>query len=320
MVGHLLARILRGRLDQHAPFEDRFISLAQLDGLLGTAFARAEDPLVGLRVGRDNHYRDLGPFGHLMAASDTLEQALSVLLHYRALMLPYLALELRREEHHCALTVGGGETLAVTRTRAHNELLVAALAALGRSLLGGHMPIQRVAFRHACPSDDELAEYRSFFRCALEFGQPVNALVFSPALLGQSLPGCDAARRQQLAQAADQRLLALRRAGGVTGQVTEQLRDGLGRGPLTVQVVADRLDMTARTLQRRLRDEGVQFARLRDQVRMEYACRRLRDGDCGMPELARRLGFSDTANFYHAFRRWTGCAPGAYRRQQAPLT
>jgi AraC-like DNA-binding protein len=49
---------------------------------------------------------------------------------------------------------------------------------------------------------------------------------------------------------------------------------------------------------------------------MEYACRRLRRGDCDMPELARRLGFSDIANFYHAFRRWTGCAPGAYRKNQ----
>ncbi len=78
--------------------------------------------------------------------------------------------------------------------------------------------------------------------------------------------------------------------------------------------------MTARTLQRRLSDEGVQFARLRDQVRMEYACRRLRSGDCDMPELARWLGFSDTANFYHAFRRWTGLAPGAYRRNQARVT
>ena len=97
----------------------------------------------------------------------------------------------------------------------------------------------------------------------------------------------------------------------------EQLYAGLGERPLTVHLVAERLAMTARTLQRRMRDEGAQFARLRDQVRMEYACRRLRHGECDMPALARRLGFSDIANFYHAFRRWTGCAPGAYRKNQA---
>lgn len=294
------------------------VTPSQLEALLGTALAPTGDPLFGLRAGRDSHYRDLGPLGGLMAASETLEQALLVLLRHRELLLPYLALALHREEHQCTLTVGGGETLAVTRTRAHNDLLVAALVALGRSLLGGRMPIQRVAFRHSCPPAEQLAEYRSFFRCELDFGQPDNALVFSPALLGHSLPAVDAARRPDLERTVDGQRQALRRAGGVTGQVLEQLHSGLGQGPLTVHVVADRLDMTARTLQRRLQDEGAQFARLRDQVRMEYACRRLRHGDCDMLELARRLGFSDIANFYHAFRRWTGCTPGAYRGNQAP--
>ena len=325
----LLDIVLRGRPDRTALFQqagldadtvaagDGHLTSAQLDALFGTAFTQAGDPVFGLRLGRANHYRDLGPLGGLMAASETLEQALLVLLRYRELVLPYLALALRREEHQCTLTVSGGEALAVTHTRAHNDLLVATLVALGHSLLGGRMPIQRVAFRHPCPPDEELDEYRSFFRCALEFDQPANALVFSPALLGHSLPAADTARRRDLERTADEKLQALRRVGGVTGQVIEQLHAGLGERPLSVHLVADRLEMTARTLQRRLHDEGAQFARLRDQVRMEYACRRLRRGDCDMPELARRLGFSDIANFYHAFRRWTGCAPGVYRKNQA---
>ena len=325
----LLDIVLRGRPDRATLFQqagldadtvaggDGHLTSAQLDALLGTAFTQAGDPLFGLRVGRANHYRDLGPLGALMAASETLEQALLVLLRYRELMLPYLALALHRGEHQCTLTVSGGEALAVTHTRAHNDLLLATLVALGHSLLGGRMPIQRVAFRHPRPSDGELHEYRSFFRCALDFNQPANAVVFSPALLGHNLPAADPARRRDLERTADDQLRALRRVGEVTGRVIEQLHAGLGQRPLTVHRVADRLDMTARTLQRRLRDEGVQFARLRDQVRMEYACRRLRHGDCDMLELARRLGFSDIANFYHAFRRWTGCAPGAYRKSQA---
>ena len=324
----LLDIVLRGRPDRATLFQqagldadtvaggDVHLTAAQLDALLGTAFTQAGDPLFGLRVGRANHYRDLGPLGFLMAACETLEQALRVLQHYRELLLPYLALALHREEHQCTLTVSGGEALDVTHTRAHNDLLLATLVALGHSLLGGRMPIQRVAFRHPRPSDGELHEYRSFFRCALDFNQPANAVVFSPALLGHNLPAADPARRRDLERTADDQLRALRRVGEVTGRVIEQLHAGLGQRPLTVHRVADRLDMTARTLQRRLRDEGVQFARLRDQVRMEYACRRLRHGDCDMPELARRLGFSDIANFYHAFRRWTGCAPGAYRKNQ----
>jgi len=322
----LLELVLRGHPDRIALLEqagldanavagiDGHPTSTQLETLLGVALTPPPgDPLFGLRVARDHHYRDLGPLGGLLAASETLEQALLALLQYRTLMLPYLALTLRRQEHQCTLTVGGGETLAVTRTRTHNDLVITALVALGRSLLDGRMPIQRVAFRHSCPPAEQLAEYRSFFRCGLDFDQPDNALVFSPALLGHGLPAVNTARRRDLQQRVEDQMEALKRAGGITGRVLEDLRAGLGGQPLTVHAVADRLGMTARTLQRRLHDEGVQFARLRDQVRMEYACRRLRQGDGDIPDLARRLGFSDIANFYHAFRRWTGSTPGAYR-------
>jgi len=327
----LLEIALRSRLDVQALFEragvdadivgraDRYVTLTQLDTLLSAAFAEAGDPLFGLRVGRDNHYGNLDLLGSLMATSATLEQALALLLRYKDLVVPYLTFELRREEHHCALTVGGGDGLNFTGTRVHNDLVVANMVAIGRSLLGGRMPIQRVAFRHARPADNELAEYQTFFGCELDFDWPVNAMVFSPALLGQSLPGAYPDYRRRLERAADHGVMALRRASGIAGQVMEQLRVGLGQGPLTVEIVSAQLNMTARTLQRRLREEGVQFARLRDQVRMDYACQRLRGGDCDITELARWLGFSDTANFYHAFKRWTGCAPGAYRQRAAAM-
>ena len=122
----LLDIVLRGRPDRATLFQqagldadtvaggDVHLTAAQLDALLGTAFTQAGDPLFGLRVGRANHYRDLGPLGFLMAACETLEQALRVLQHYRELLLPYLAVALHREEHQCTLTVSGGEALAVT--------------------------------------------------------------------------------------------------------------------------------------------------------------------------------------------------------------
>ena len=43
-------------------------------------------------------------------------------------------------------------------------------------------------------------------------------------------------------------------------------------------------------------------------------CKALRQHRCDMQSLATELGFSDTANFYHAFKRWQGCAPGQYRK------
>jgi AraC-like DNA-binding protein len=327
MLPGLLEIALRSRLDVQSLFEhagidadilgrsDRYITLAQLDTLLSTAFQRTSDPLFGLHVGRDNHYNNLDLLGNLMATSSTLEQALSLLFRYKDLLVPYLEFQLLRDEHHCRLAAAAGEALTFTRMRAHNELVVATMVAIGRSLMGGRMPMQRVAFRYAAPDAGERAEYDAFFQCELLFGANANAIEFSPALLGQPLPGAFPKYRLRLEHAAARLLGSLNRAGGVTGQVLAHLNQGLGHGTLTVECTARRMNMAARTLQRHLRDEGTRFAQLRDQVRMEYACRRLGAADCDMQTLATHLGFSDTANFYHAFKRWKGCAPGEYRRR-----
>ncbi len=84
---------------------------------------------------------------------------------------------------------------------------------------------------------------------------------------------------------------------------------------MTTEAVCYALAMTPRRLQRRLQEEGTSFARHRAQVRHQHACQALRGPGCDMQALAMELGFSDTANFYHAFKRWQGCAPGQYRKQ-----
>ncbi len=142
-----------------------------------------------------------------------------------------------------------------------------------------------------------------------------NAITIPASLLAEPLPRAYPKYNERLRQSADQVLSGLSRAAGVSGQVIKQLEIMLGGQGVTMEAVADALAMTPRTLQRRLQEEGTRFAQLRDQVRHQHACQALREPGCDMQALALELGFSDTANFYHAFKRWQGCAPGQYRKQ-----
>ncbi|MFP1682886.1 helix-turn-helix domain-containing protein [Alloalcanivorax sp. C16-1] len=294
---------------------DPFSRREPLDRLLDGGVGTERDPTRGLRLGRGQHYTRLRLPGHLMAASGTLEQALQAWFHYKDLLVPHLDFRLTRGEHHCALTVDDGDGPDTADDPARDDLLVTTLVAVGRSLLGGKLPIHRAMMRRPVPTG--LSDYERFFDCPLRFGAARNGIEFSPALLGQPLPGARPAYRRRLEYRAERLLLQRQREGGVVARVRERLSAGLGlsQGALTVERVAADLGMTPRTLQRRLREEGVQFARLRDQVRMRCACQRLLESGCDMQALALYLGFSDTANFYHAFKRWKGCAPGEYRRR-----
>ena len=83
------------------------------------------------------------------------------------------------------------------------------------------------------------------------------------------------------------------------------------------------LDMTAklcnlskRTMQRRLGDEGTCFNKVLGQARFHVASRMLEDPTMKITQLAKQLGYSDVAHFSRAFRRIAGATPSAYRQQQ----
>lgn len=86
----------------------------------------------------------------------------------------------------------------------------------------------------------------------------------------------------------------------------------------SLQQMAGKLCVSARTLKRHLRGAGASYREVLDSVRMRRAAELLRLPGLSMEAIAERLGYSSSANFSRAFRRWAGITPGLYRGQGAP--
>jgi AraC-like DNA-binding protein len=72
--------------------------------------------------------------------------------------------------------------------------------------------------------------------------------------------------------------------------------------------------MSPRTLQRQLKEYGVDFKRLVDDTRHRFSLSYLRDRKNTLTEIAYLLGYSEVSAFNRAFRCWTGSTPSDYRR------
>jgi AraC-like DNA-binding protein len=77
--------------------------------------------------------------------------------------------------------------------------------------------------------------------------------------------------------------------------------------------VAKRLEVSDRSLRRQLREQGISFRGLLDELRMQIALKYLRTTRLANEDIALALGFSDAANFRRAFRRWTNKSPSEIR-------
>lgn len=98
------------------------------------------------------------------------------------------------------------------------------------------------------------------------------------------------------------------------GLVQMQIENFLQRGNHQVEVIAESLAMSKRSLQRLLADEGLSYSKMLAEVRQRLAVDWLETTEKSVSEIANDLGYTDSSNFSRAFRRQLGISPQAFRR------
>jgi AraC-like DNA-binding protein len=98
----------------------------------------------------------------------------------------------------------------------------------------------------------------------------------------------------------------------VAMQIKSKLIDALPSGPVTEQDMAKALNMSLRSLQRKLKEEDTSFKKILEETRKELSAQYIKNSRLSLGEITFLLGFSEPANFSRAFKRWTGVAPSDY--------
>jgi AraC-like DNA-binding protein len=194
-----------------------------------------------------------------------------------------------------------------------SEYVLAAWLVTSRLATGKHWIPLQIRLPHAAPSD--LSEHRRVFGCPLEFGSKCSELVFSRELLKLPMVKADADLQAILDAQVLAALEKLPRVEATTETVRRHLAAELCHGSPTLEQIAPRMNMSPRTLHRRLDEESTSFRQILTEVRRELATRHLSERRLAVGEIAFLLGFSEPSAFHRAFKRWTGHAPLNYRVQ-----
>ncbi len=290
-----------------------FISVTQLLQLLDSAYEEVNRQSFGLLLGDSIHYHSLDLVGQLVATSSTVEQALDALFRFKDLVLPYTTFDLRVEGENAILVFAVDKFVVKQNWPLHHEIIAAATHSIAKALVPGGLPLVKVCFAHTQP--EYLADYHRIFDAPIVFENAFNALVFRHQLLQEKLLTAYPEYHQGVKILAKEKLKSIESYESLSNKVTHYINFNLGLKPTLLEDVAQNFSMTPRTLQRKLKLEFTSFVQLRDACRHRRALRDLADPKIDIDSLAELLGFSDTSNFYHAFRRWQGVSPGEYRRK-----
>lgn len=144
-----------------------------------------------------------------------------------------------------------------------------------------------------------------------EFGRAHNRLHFPRALFDEPLPQADAHTLQTCIAQCDVLMQRNEQRRGITAVVRTKLFRESGRFPSLGDVAAE-LDVHPRTLRRQLAEEGTSFRALLNEARSTLAVDLLCNVGLTVDEVSKRLGYTDTSTFCHAFKRWHGVPPSGY--------
>jgi AraC-like DNA-binding protein len=273
------------------------------------ALRALDRPGLGLRCGPRYHLSFYGMLGLAAMASKNLTEAYRVVFKYLPMTWTYMYWSLHTEDGQ-----------AIVQLEPHHDLGGCYQYMLERSLAAGYTiaadalgfgpPLTEVNVSQPAPAHAQL--YQDTFKCQVNFDAPISDFRFAESHLQIPLLQAESESAHIFAAQCEKICANLVEKGSFS----EVIRQHLLRLPnqiASLESIAERLHITARTIQRKLANEHTSYLELVESLRHDLALEYLQTTGLTIEEIAVRLGFADAPSFSHAFKRWTGNSPGSMR-------
>lgn len=286
-----------------------YLSYEQTKAIWSAAETLSNDPFFGLNMGEMVRPSYLHITSYVAMTSDTLYSAYSNITHYMPLISEAADIDIVHEGKFFWIRYLPTADKA-SFSRHQYEAVVSMMVFFTRWLLGERdlVPVA-VHFEHS-PGPD-INAYQHHFGIAPKFSKPFTGVQFPREILRRPVVESDPGLNQLHKSHAD-KLLSIHKNSSWSARVIKVILD-VGHFQLSREKVAEELNISTRTLQRRLQEEGTSFLDIIDAQRRYKAEEMICHSTKTLKEIALDLGFSEPSTFYRACHRWFDVTPNILR-------
>lgn len=288
---------------------DKRFQTTRLQALWRLAVEQTGDECFGLKLSELTQPSALQGLGFAWLASDSLRDGLNRLVRFSRFVNTFIEIQLVDIDNSVDLVISGAENWP-DFVHAAGDMGMASFLRMCRITAGMSLNPEVVYLQR--PKPDCYAAFDALYRAPIYYGAKTNRLRFHADELDKPLP----TPNPELARINDQAVidyLARYDRDSTAMQVRSRIIELLPDGTPHQDNIANALNLSLRSLQRRLKEEGTSFKGLLEDTRRELALHYIRETHRPIGEITYLLGFSEPSNFTRAFRRWTGMAPAEYR-------
>ena len=293
---------------------DGQLTVEQVDTMVRLAAQRTQRSDLGFELGRMIKLSAHDILGYAMLSAPTLDMALRLVARYFSLITPTYLMQYRSHATHAEMNVRPALPLTPQVLAFHQETIAVAYYETVKVLLAGAPASCSIYLSIDQPPHFE--RYRELSAATVHFGQtglPGARIVFDKALVERPLVMADP-NTVKMAEARCAELLNNIVNRSSLSEWTYMMLREAAEGQPTLEELASILNLSGRTLERRLFLQGTNFRNIANKARHETACALITAGRLNITQIAYQLGYTDTANFTRAFRREAGMSPQEYRK------
>ncbi|MGO1461883.1 MAG: AraC family transcriptional regulator [Marinobacter sp.] len=177
-------------------------------------------------------------------------------------------------------------------------------------LVDQQIPFATTQFSY--PSPPHVAEYRAMYPSELQFDQSVCGFYLHERYLQLPIARSEAELDVFLKEAPAYILHRPDHDDSLRNRVRTLLAQQSLKDMPSLDQIAQHLHMTPRSIGRKLQEEGTSLRTIKTSLRREYATKLMSTENLSVADISERVGFSETASFCRAFKRWTGKSPSQW--------
>lgn len=270
------------------------------------------DPLLGLQLGGGYSPEHYGLFGYAFLSAATLRHALTIARSYGPLSFTLFKIDFQVSGAAASLQFAPNIHIPADLVRYYVDRDLAAVAHGGAGILPEALDLIEVSLIHNATADRRA--YEDYFSCPVSFGASTSELRFAAAILETPMPMRDADTSSLCQQQCQFLLARMSKSSGFIDNVRQLIVARPGFFP-DIDYIAEKLNMTSRTLRRKLDAEGSSYQQILTELRYQLAREYLSTSSLPLEEISVLLGYNSPGNFTNAFKRWHGSSPSRFRQE-----